>query len=122
MSTSRRELMKALGAGAAALAAGGHAATAFAEERLVPPADIDPASNAERELKIINFELLEEEARKLISAPRFAFIGPAGEGVTYRENRRAFNDYPIMPRRLQGISAEAIDLRTSSWVTSCRSR
>ena len=113
MSTSRRELMKALGAGAAALAAGGHAATAFAEERLVPPADIDPASNAERELKIINFELLEEEARKLISAPRFAFIGPAGEGVTYRENRRAFNDYPIMPRRLQGIRAEAIDLRTT---------
>ena len=39
-------------------------------------------------------------------------MGPAGDGVTYRENRRAFNDYPIMPRRLQGISAEAIDLRT----------
>jgi hypothetical protein len=28
-------------------------------------------------------------------------------------NRRAFNDFPIMPRRLQGVSAEAIDLRTT---------
>ena len=61
---------------------------------------------------IVNFDLLEDEARKLISARRFAFMGPAGDGVTYRENRRAFNDYPIMPRRLQGISAQAIDLRT----------
>jgi lactate oxidase len=39
-------------------------------------------------------------------------MGPAGAGVTYRENLRAFNDYPIMPRRLRGITAEAIDLRT----------
>jgi lactate oxidase len=38
-------------------------------------------------------------------------MGPAGDGWTYRENRRAFNDFPIMPRRLQGISDTAIDLR-----------
>ena len=40
-------------------------------------------------------------------------MGAAGDGWTYRENRRAFNDFPIMPRRLQGVSAEAIDLRTT---------
>ena len=112
MTTSRRDLMKSFGAGAAALAAAGHSAAVLAQGNPVPPAEVDPASNAERELKIVNFDLLEEEARKLISARRFAFMGPAGDGVTYRENRRAFNDYPIMPRRLQGISAEAIDLRT----------
>ena len=112
MTTSRRDLMKSFGAGAAALAAAGHTATVLAQGNPVPPAEVDPASNAERDLKIVNFDLLEDEARKLISARRFAFMGPAGDGVTYRENRRAFNDYPIMPRRLQGISAEAIDLRT----------
>ncbi len=31
-------------------------------------------------------------------------MGPSGDGWTYRENRRAFNDFPIMPRRLQGVT------------------
>ena len=107
MTTSRRDLMKSLSAGAAALATtGGAMRPLLAQGNPVPPAEIDPASSADRELKIVNFELLEEEARKIISARRFAFMGPAGDGVTYRENRRAFNDYPIMPRRLQGISAQ----------------
>ena len=111
MTTSRRDLMKTFGAGAAFLAAG-HSTGALAQGKPVPPDDVDPASTADRELKIVNLDLLEDEARKLISPRRFAFMGPAGDGVTFRENRRAFNDYPIMPRRLQGISAQAIDLRT----------
>ena len=111
MTTSRRDLMKTFGAGAAILAAG-HSTGALAQGKPVPPGDVDPASTADRELKIVNLDLLEDEARKLISPRRFAFMGPAGDGVTFRENRRAFNDYPIMPRRLQGISAQAIDLRT----------
>jgi len=110
MTTSRRDLIR-FGAGAAALAAASGAIAAPAEERPVPPVEIDPASSHERELKIVNFELLEEEAKKVISARRIAFMGPAGAGVTYRENLRAFNDYPIVPRRLQGVSADAIDLR-----------
>ena len=40
-------------------------------------------------------------------------MGPAGDGWTYRENRRAFNDFPIMPRRLQGVNDNDIDLRTT---------
>jgi lactate oxidase len=56
--------------------------------------------------------LLEDEARKILPPGRFAFMGPIGDGWTYRENRRAFNDFPIMPRRLQGVSEQAIDLRT----------
>ncbi len=58
MTTSRRDLMKAVGVGAA-LAAAGHSAAVPAESNPVPPAEIDPASNAYRELKIVNFDLLE---------------------------------------------------------------
>lgn len=118
MTTSRRDFVKFAGTTTAMLAATGATITApvaqpWAEERLVPPAEINPASTAEREFKFINLEALEGEARKAISAERFSFMGPAGAGVTYRENQRAFNDYPIMPRRLQGIGADAIDLRAT---------
>ena len=112
MTTSRRDLMKTLGAGAAALPPPA-TRRRFRGGETRATGDVDPASTAERELKIVNLDLLEDEARKLISPRRFAFMGPAGDGVTFRENRRAFNDYPIMPRRLQGISAQAIDLRTT---------
>jgi lactate oxidase len=121
MTTSRRDLLRTAGLSAAAFAAAGQAgnpawaqATPLSPPQTVPaPADMSLVSSAERELRIVNFELLEEEARKLLSPGRFAFIGPAGEGMTYRENRRAFNDYPIIPRRLQGISAQQIDLRAT---------
>ena len=110
MTASRRELMQAFGAGAAALASGGYAA-ALAQGASVPPPDAGTASSADGELKLVNFDLLEAEAKKILSPGRFAFMGPAGDGWTYRENRRAFNDFPIMPRRLQGVSNTAIDLR-----------
>ncbi|MCC6779820.1 MAG: alpha-hydroxy-acid oxidizing protein [Hyphomicrobiales bacterium] len=111
MTTSRRDFAKALGLGSAALLAAGRTGGALAQGAPVPPADIAPASSREGELKIAGIDLLEEDARKILPPQRFAFMGPAGEGVTYRENHRAFNDYPIMPRRLQGISGTAIDLR-----------
>jgi len=104
--------MKAFGAGAATLAAAGHAASAMAQEAAAPQPDYGRASTAEAELKIVNFDLLEQDAKKMLPPGRFAYMGPAGDGWTYRENRRAFNDFPIMPRRLQGISDTAVDLRT----------
>jgi lactate oxidase len=109
MTTSRRELMKAF-AGGAALAAG-PATKALAQAAPVPPAEIAPASSAEGELKIVNFDLLEADAKKILPPGRFAFMGAAGDGWTYRQNRRAFNDFPINPRRLQGVSDAAIDMR-----------
>src|SRR5882757_2703943 len=110
MTTSRRDFVAAIGA--AALVAGARADQAKAEGPPVPPAEIAPASAEEGELKIVNFDLLEEQAKKILPPGRFAFMGPSGDSWTYRENRRAFNDYPINPRRLQGVSNEAIDLRT----------
>ena len=98
---------------AAALATGGYPTRLLAQAApAAPKLDLGDASSENRELRIVNFETLEEDARKMLHPARMAFIGPAGEGLTYRENRRAFNDFPILPRRLQGVSATAIDMRT----------
>jgi L-lactate oxidase len=120
MNASRRNLIQALAAGGAALATAQVPNGARAESTVTqvapasaapPTVDLGEASNQERELKVVNIELLEDDARKIISPGRFAVMGPAGDGWTYRENRRAFNDFPIMPRRLQGV--KDIDLRTT---------
>ncbi|MGA9006269.1 MAG: twin-arginine translocation signal domain-containing protein [Xanthobacteraceae bacterium] len=107
MNASRRNLIQALAAGGAALATAQLPNVALAESTITAPAspalptvDLGEASNQEREPKVVNVELLEDDARKIISPGRFAVMGPAGDGWTYRENRRAFNDFPIMPRRL----------------------
>jgi len=114
MNTSRRSLIQALAAGGAAAAAAGQGASrALAQASPPAPSDYPAASAQERELKIVSIELLENEARNILPAGRFAFMGPAGDGWTYRENRRAFNDFPIMPRRLQGVDEADIDLRTT---------
>jgi L-lactate oxidase len=110
MAQSRRKFVTTLGA--VGFLTGARINSAWAQATPVPPAEIAPASSAESELKIVNFDVLEEQAKKILPPGRFAFMGPAGDGWTYRENRRAFNDYPINPRRLQGVSNEAIDLRT----------
>jgi lactate oxidase len=98
----------------AALAAGAGAATVVAEEnRPVPPGNVPGPSAEEHELKIVNIELLEDEARRILPPGRFAIMGPSGDGWTYRENRRAFNDFPIMPRRLHGVDDKDIVVRTT---------
>ena len=77
-----------------------------------PPASASQARK-ERELKVVSIERLEDEARKILSPGRFAIMGPCGDGWTYRENRRAFADYPILPRRLQKVDDKDIDLSTT---------
>jgi L-lactate oxidase len=120
MNASRRNLIQALAAGGAALATAQVPTGALADSTITqaapanpppPTVDLGEASDQERELKVVSVELLEDDARKIIAPGRFAVMGPAGDGWTYRENRRAFNDFPIMPRRLQGV--KDIDLRTT---------
>ncbi len=114
MTTSRRNVIRALAASGAALATAKSVTAVVAEEnRPVPPANVPGASAEEHELKIVSIELLEDEARRILPPSRFAVMGPAGDGWTYRENRRAFNDFPIMPRRLQGVDDKDINLRTT---------
>jgi L-lactate oxidase len=110
--SSRRQFFKLAGSGAAAFATLGNTKVSYAQAVPPSPGDQGNASGAETELKIVNFDLLETEAKQILTPGRFAFTGAAGDGWTYRENQRAFNDYPIMPRRLQAVSAEAIDLHT----------
>jgi L-lactate oxidase len=122
MTTSRRNLIQALAAGGAALATA-HGATRALAQTPAPastqggatsaPSDFGAPSAQEHELKIVSVERLEDEARKILSPGRFAVMGPCGDGWTYRENRRAFNDFPIMPRRLQNVDDKDIDLRTT---------
>ncbi|HEX3504946.1 MAG TPA: alpha-hydroxy-acid oxidizing protein [Xanthobacteraceae bacterium] len=118
MNASRRNLIQALAAGGAALATTQVPSRAFAESSAAqaepaapPPVDVGEASSQERALNIVSIEELEDGARKILSPGRFAVMGFCGDGWTYRENRRAFNDFPIMPRRLQGV--KEIDLRTT---------
>jgi len=119
MNASRRHLIQSLAAGGAAIAATQVPKSALAESTVAPaapansplPVDLGEASSQERELAIVNIEELEDGARKILSPGRMAVMGYCGDGWTYRENRRAFNDFPIMPRRLQGV--KDIDLRTN---------
>jgi L-lactate oxidase len=123
MATSRRNLIQTIAAGSAALAAASDVNGALAQEKqqpskqpskpAAPPPGFGEPSSQERELKVVNVERLEDEARKILSPGRFAIMGPCGDGWTYRENRRAFNDHPIMPRRLQRVDDKDIDLSTT---------
>jgi lactate oxidase len=114
MAASRRNLIQALAVGGAALAAARGATSALAQGAPASaPPDFGVPSAQEHELKVVSVERLEDEARKILSPGRFAIMGPSGDGWTYRENRRAFNDFSIMPRRLQNVDDKDIDLSTT---------
>ena len=79
MDTSRREAMKLIGAGTGVLLSAALTQPVLAQQADAVAA-IAGASTSERDLKIVNFDLLEEEARTILTSGRFAFMGPAGDG------------------------------------------
>ncbi len=113
MNISRRNLMQGAVAGLAA-AMGARAAPASLAEAKAPSASITAAAVApvvSRSLDIINLDLLQEQARLVMTAGAYAFVaGASGAEWTLRENRRAFDDFPILTHRLAGIAASDIDL------------
>ena len=116
MTPSRRSLFQAVGAGALIAANAPEVLAADTSAAPPPPAtplDFGKASTANNPVNIVSPEHLEAEARKMVSPGRFAITGWCGEGLTYRANRASLDETPIMPRRLQHVSGEAIDLRTS---------
>jgi L-lactate oxidase len=113
MTTTRRGLIQAWGAGAALLAAADAPLAMAAETPAAAPPDFGAASTGNAPLNIVSPEHLEAQARKAVSPGRFAITGWCGEGLTYRANRASLDATPIMPRRLQHITDEAITLRTS---------
>lgn len=71
------------------------------------------ASTAEQKLNIISLDRLEVEARSAIPKEGYAFVsGAAGAEWTKNENKRAFTDYRIAAKRLMGLTANDIDVRT----------
>src|SRR5215475_12788416 len=134
MTTSRRSLFQAVGAGAlmatgaseVVLAADAEApvpaqgmpaapapSTAPATPQAVPP-DFGKASSANNPVNIVSPAHLEAQARTMVSAGRFAITGWCGDGLTYRANRAALAQTQIMPHRLQHVADEAIDMHTTS--------
>jgi L-lactate oxidase len=104
MSTSRRDLLKLAGAGAAsaALAAAGFVWAQVKEEAENEPVTI-VRKGIDKQIEVINVDLLEAEARRRLSEVVYVFIAHgAGEQWTLHENRRAFEDYVFTPHRIGG--------------------
>jgi L-lactate oxidase len=74
--------------------------------------DIGQASDANKAITVINLDMLEQQARRILSPQRMSYAGYEGAGYTYRENMRAFNDYEILPKRMRGVGKDSIDTST----------
>lgn len=111
---SRRKLLSVAGIGLTASAVPLMSTQAFAaaNDAKRPPAPY-LASTAEKELNIISLDRLEVEARGVIPKAGYEFVsGGSGAEWTLKENRRAFNDYRIAPKRLVGLSSNDINIKT----------
>lgn len=111
MDISRRSLIQGAGLGLAMAATGmpeAFAAGKSSTSKTVPAA---LGHGANKALSIVNFELLQKQAQGVMSEAAYAFIAhAAGDEWTMRENRRAFNDHPILTHRLAGVAVKDIDM------------
>jgi lactate oxidase len=112
MLSSRRELLKVVGAGAATAAAwplivAAHAQVA--EEAGSAPLEIT-RKGINKQLQVINIDLLEAQAKAALPEGVYVFISHGnGDQWTLHENRRAFGDYVFVPRRMGGVVRKSID-------------
>ncbi len=68
------------------------------------------ASTADKSLDIISLDRLDTAVQDVIPEAGYEFVsGAAGDEWTLRENRRAFDEFRIEPKRLRGVSSE-VDL------------
>jgi hypothetical protein len=117
MNLSRRHRFEAtLGLGAAALMTRPETVVAETTAGRVAPA-VEAvasyrASTENHSVPIINPDRLGDQAKGILTDFAYALVsGGAGDEWTLRENRRAFEDFPIMTRRLAGVDQKTIDLR-----------
>ncbi len=83
-------------------------AAAAATEAVTPSAY--GASTADKPLDIISLDRLDTAVQDVIPEAGYEFVsGAAGDEWTLRENRRAFDDFRIEPKRLRGVSSD-VDL------------
>ncbi|PVA11077.1 histidine kinase [Pelagivirga sediminicola] len=84
------------------------AAEAAANDAVKPSAY--GASTAGKPLDIISLDRLDTAVQEVIPEAGYQFVsGAAGDEWTLRENRRAFDDFRIEPKRLRGVSSD-VDL------------
>jgi isopentenyl diphosphate isomerase/L-lactate dehydrogenase-like FMN-dependent dehydrogenase len=111
MSIERRHFLKLASVAAAAAAVPSRSIAQAAPDAVSKPAGYQAPSGV-RSLHIANLEDLESQAAKVIPKGAFAYIAAGADGQwTLRENRRAFDRYPLRPHYLVGKPAP--DLRTS---------
>lgn len=80
------------------------AALPFAKSALADTPAPYAAPKAELPLNLVNLLELEAKAAKVLAPGPFGYLaGGAGDEWTLHENRRAFNDVRIVPRRLTGF-------------------
>ncbi|WP_455426038.1 alpha-hydroxy-acid oxidizing protein [Dryocola sp. LX212] len=111
MNYTRRNLIQFAGAGLTLAVV-----KPSAEAGMKPPVatgNIKAVNKDADDSKIISLDRLEQQAKEVMSPGAYAFIsGASGAEWTLHENRRAFNDYPILTHRLADILEEDIDLST----------
>ncbi|RKK02678.1 alpha-hydroxy-acid oxidizing protein [Pseudoroseomonas wenyumeiae] len=112
MISSRRNVFQIAGAGlasAVALSTAGSARAQVREEASRPSVTII-RKGIDKDLAVINVDLLEEEAKRKLPEGVHVFIANGnGEQWTLRENRRAFGDYAFAPHRMGGVVRDRID-------------
>jgi lactate oxidase len=100
----------------------GASAAAAAAQSLARPARAQVAEEAgtealtitrkgiNKDLEVINVDLLEEQAKDVLSDGVYVFIAHgSGKQWTLRENLRAFGDYVFLPHRMGGVVRDRID-------------
>ncbi len=112
MTSSRREILVRTGAGLAAAAGWSIVGTAHAQVK--EEAGTDPLQitrkGIDKNLQIINIDLLEAQAKAALPEGVYVFISHGnGDQWTLRENRRAFGDYVFTPHRMGGVVRTDID-------------
>lgn len=111
MRASRRSFFEVAGVGMAAVLAGAAAPGAPTTSQPVAPGAAQAGTQAagERPMKVVSLADIEAQAHALMSEAAWAFVAEgSGDQWTLGENRRAFNDYPIMPHRLRGVDGTKV--------------
>jgi L-lactate oxidase len=109
MNVSRRDFVTTSGLAAVAIAS--QPISANAQAQPAAPSLVASELGPNKVLQIVSLDDVENNARGVLSAGAMAFVANgAGDQWTLRENRRAFNDFPIATHRLRGVDAKTISL------------
>lgn len=110
MQASRRGFLGTAGLGTAAVLTGGAAPSAPATSQPVAPGGAQAGTPAAgpRPMRVISLADVEAQAHARMSEAAWAFVAEgSGDQWTLTENRRAFNDFPIVPQRLRGVDGRS---------------